>query len=75
MRLINYFKKGEVVYHLNSKNLKMIIEHIDQDTDEILCGWLDQKGDVVSFKFKSKEIGKVSDLNRVRKNNIRKIAI
>ena len=70
MRLINNFRKGEVVYHLNSKNLKMIIERIDQGTDKILCDWLDQKGDVVSFKFKPEEIGKVSDLNRMSKNNI-----
>ena len=69
---INNLKKGDVVYHLNSKKIRMIIERINQSRNKILCGWLDQNGKIVSLEFKPEELGKVSNINSMTSTNFSK---
>ena len=58
--LIGNFKTGNVVYYRRNKDQRMIIERIDKNRNEIICGWIDEKGKVLSRTFKPLELGNVS---------------
>lgn len=55
------FKKGDKVYHLSNSRLFMVI--IDMPSEnEIICRWLNDKGELQKEGFMAEELGKADDL-------------
>ncbi len=59
---INDFKKGDEVYHLSNRSLKMVVIEINVDLNEITCRWLDKNGSIQTIGFMAEELGKSIDL-------------
>ena len=59
---INDFQKGNEVYHLTNRGLRMVVIEINNSINEVSCRWVDSKGVPQRAEFMSEELGKVKDL-------------
>ena len=59
---INDFKKGDKVYHQSNRRPIMVVIEIKESLNEILCRWIDQKGNTQTNEFMPEELGKWDDI-------------
>jgi uncharacterized protein YodC (DUF2158 family) len=58
---ITDFKVGDEVYHLSNSSLMMVVREVHTEMNEILCRWIDNKGNIQTVEFMPEELGKRKD--------------